>query len=272
MVDLKPYQFLHISDLHLGRIHNHVLLDLEKHIKSHQDSLNLVVLTGDLTQRARTHQFLNAKEFISGFKVPFFIVPGNHDIPLYNLFRRFFVPYSKYKATMENLAIDFYEDEKVAVFGLWTVDRFKIQEGAFDFSQIAKLEKKFSQVASKKIKIIACHHPLERMQDRGVQRLVKLGPHLILWGHDHQSLARYYDIERKQLPLLLASGTSISSRTREEANSFNSVKIYPDRIQVEVWTHSEENRGFVYSQEHQFSLKPSDSEAQPVVGASLPSR
>lgn len=251
----KPYHFYHISDLHFGRVNDQVLRDLKSCLLLNESELDLVILTGDLTQRARTHQFLNAKEFISQFKVPFFVVPGNHDVPLYNLFKRFFNPYAKYKRTMQNLAIDYYEDEFVAVFGLWTVDRFKVQEGRLSFSQIQKLEKKFPLVPAGKLKVIACHHPLESMQDEGVRRLVALKPDLVLWGHDHQSLARYFHVDEKSLPLLLASGTSISTRTRAEANSFNSVKIYPDRIEVRVLTHSSEDGEFTLSAEKTFDLK-----------------
>jgi 3',5'-cyclic AMP phosphodiesterase CpdA len=250
---MSSYHFLHLSDLHFGRIHDPVLDDLKKFISA-QKNLNLIIVTGDLTQRARFHQFLPAKVFIESLKVPIFVIPGNHDVPLYHLFFRFFRPYHKYRKAMGALAERFYEDKQVAVFGLWTVNPFKIESGRLDLKQVKWVEEKIKNISApkEKWKIIACHHPPETLKSEAVQRLLALKPDLILWGHDHQSRAFYANEAKEQWTVMLAAGTSISSRTRREANSFNSVHFKDHEITVEVFTHSTEGAGFSLTQTHHF--------------------
>src|SRR6185437_1430701 len=84
----------HISDLHFGR-HDTAIVDALI-AQFGEMRPHLVVLSGDLTQRARSAEFAQAKKFIDRIGAPVVIVPGNHDIPLYNVMRRFFSPLEKY--------------------------------------------------------------------------------------------------------------------------------------------------------------------------------
>ncbi len=260
---MSSYRFLQLSDLHFGRIHDPILDDLKKFILAQTD-LDLVIITGDLTQRARSHQFLAARQFIESLPQPVFVIPGNHDVPLYHLFLRFFRPYHKYREAMGDWTEKIYEDSVAAVFGLWTVNRFKVEQGKLNQKQVLWLEDKIKTVPNEKIKIFACHHPPETLKEDHVQRLLALQPDVILWGHDHQSRAflapqvghqvgHETSHETVRQTLMLAAGTSISSRTREEANSFNRVSIEPRKIMVEVWTHSKDSSlGFEKSNTSEF--------------------
>lgn len=77
----------HISDLHFGTEDTNVAEALVK--KLHEDKPALVIISGDLTQRARTNQFKAAKEYLNKLPKPYLVIPGNHDIPLFDIFRRF---------------------------------------------------------------------------------------------------------------------------------------------------------------------------------------
>ena len=74
-------------------------------------------------------------------------------------------------------------------------------------------------------------------------RVLNVGPHFFLWGHEHKSCVRRFD-EDKNFPMVLASGTSTSSRTRSEANSFNYLTFSDTEIVIEIFRHSEKSGTF----------------------------
>ncbi|RYZ77968.1 MAG: metallophosphoesterase, partial [Proteobacteria bacterium] len=233
-----PIKILHLSDLHFGRIEEHVLSDLERFLAAKENNFHLAILTGDLTQRAKKAQFIAAKQFLAKLNCPLFVVPGNHDVPLYNIFLRFFNPYFKFRRYFGSLSPEFYEDDRVVVYGLWTVNNHKVEEGRLSSRQVTALEAKFKSVPQDKLKIIAFHHPLVSMEkskvQAGLQRVRKLHPHVMMWGHDHRSGARYWNEETSSGPLLVAAGTSVSNRTREESNSFNVLTLTEKVITVQT--------------------------------------
>lgn len=249
---------IHFSDLHFGRIHDQVLFDLKKYLNDNQDSINLVILTGDLTQRAKKEQFIAAKEFLSKIKIPVFVVPGNHDVPLYNLFLRFFSPYSRFKKYMGNLISNFYEDDQVAIFGLWTVNPFRVEAGKISESDILMVTEKFKSIAPHKIKILAGHHPISTYEEPKIkklfEKLIELKPDFLMWGHDHQSSIQYFDEKTKSLPIMMAAGTTVSSRVRVEANSFNLITINGEDVLIKTMVHVL-GQGFFAEKEFKASLK-----------------
>lgn len=233
----RSLNILHLSDLHFGRIDQRVLETLEEFIQKHSHEIDLTILTGDLTQRARHHEFVAAHGFLSSLKSPLFLVPGNHDIPLYNLFQRFFSPYEKFLKYMHPFASNYFENDKVAVIGLWTTDHLSIQQGIIRYRDFEHAIERFSQVGSDKIKIIASHHPLLSITHgksrQHLDEILQLKPHLLLWGHEHHAQVRHFSNERL-LPLLVASGTSVSSRTRLQSNSFNYLSLNEGSAQVQI--------------------------------------
>lgn len=237
----QPFSIIHLSDLHFGRIHHDVLNHLNDFLKLREKEIKVAVLTGDLTQRARKREFILAKDFIDSLNSPLFVVPGNHDVPLYNLFLRFLSPYKKFLKYLGPFAENYYEDDAVAIFGLWTVDNFAVQTGKLRRKDLDDIEQKFSHLPEHKIKIIASHHPLLSIEHprikEDLERLLKLNPHFFMWGHVHQSGIHPF-LENRNFPLILSSGTASSTRTRDEANSFNYLTFYKDRIVVEIYRHS----------------------------------
>lgn len=252
--DTKTLNIIHFSDLHFGRIQDQVLNDLNQYMENNTDLINLVILTGDLTQRAKKEQFIAAKDFLLKIKVPVFVVPGNHDVPLYNLFLRFFSPYSRFKKYMGNLISNYYEDESIAVFGLWTVNPLTVQAGKISESDIMAVTEKFKEVEDHKIKILAGHHPIATYEEPKIkklfEKLIELKPDFLMWGHDHQSSIKYFDEKKQMLPLMLASGTTISSRVRAEANSFNLITIKGQSVKIQTMVHIE---GEGFSAEKEFN-------------------
>ena len=144
---------------------------------------------------------------------------------------------------MGPFAQKFYEDEDIAIYGMWTTNNFRVQSGELRKKDINELKEKFSHVPDHKIKIIACHHPVG-------DPLLSISPDFILWGHEHQS-----GVKKIDGTFMLAAGTSTSSRTRSEANSFNYISIDDDKLKIEVYLHSKSLKAFevIDSQEFTFS-------------------
>lgn len=235
---LKPLNILHLSDLHFGRIDQSVLINLKKFLEEHKDSITHYILTGDLTQRARSHEFIDASEFLKTLNKPLFLVPGNHDIPLYNLYQRLFTPYKKFLRFFKSHAQTFYEDDQVAIFGLWTTNNLTVAQGKVKQRELDEMKSKFQHVSQEKIRIIASHHPVfspyEPMNKKAQSEILNLGPHLVLSGHEHFAEARHFS-ESSKLPIVISSGTSTSTRLREQSNGFNLISIENKEVTVKIY-------------------------------------
>ncbi len=103
----------HLSDFHFGRVDPLLVQPLIDVV--HQVKPDLVAVSGDLTQRARSHEFKQAREFLDALPRPQIVVPGNHDVPLYNVFARFFEPLKKYRKYITEDLFPFYHDDEMAV-------------------------------------------------------------------------------------------------------------------------------------------------------------
>lgn len=181
----------------------------------------MVIMTGDLTQRARKKEFLLARDFLKTLELPVFIIPGNHDIPLFHLAERFTRPYFRFNKYLSPWSPAFYEDDRVLVCGLRTTNKFTVKGELIHQHELSQIESRLKS-AGNKLKIIAAHHPLTPAHlSAELQRILSSGAQLLLWGHEHQSKI----ISFPEFPgsLAVAGGTSVSSRTRTEQNSFNEI-------------------------------------------------
>lgn len=216
-----------------------VLKALRLFLDQKREELHLVIVTGDLTQRATKKQFEEAQTFIKQIPIPVFLVPGNHDVPLYNLFLRFFRPYKKFSKFLEGFTHRSYEDDSLQVYGLWTLNRFSVKDGRVPVDEVEQA-KVFFQDQSK-FRIIAAHHPMENFKNFSLIEALK--PDLILSGHEHQSSVRALGKDNTP-PLLIASGTSTSNRLREELNSFNHITVDGDQILIQLYVYNERSEIF----------------------------
>src|SRR5437764_11171496 len=114
----KMRRIVHLSDVHFGRVDDQTV---ERAIESiNRLEPNVVVLSGDLTQRARTSEFIAAQQFLNALPKPQIVVPGNHDIPLYNVIDRFARPLDKFRKYITDEPMPKYVDEELAVVGINT--------------------------------------------------------------------------------------------------------------------------------------------------------
>lgn len=244
---------LHISDLHFGRVDPSAIECLDQFLKRQDKKIDLIIATGDWTQRARRREFLAASEFIKKLPAPVLSVPGNHDIPLYNVIRRMMKPLDRYDRYIKPITTDHFENENFIVVGLTTPHRSRSVEGKITSQELNRISKIFKSIGKSKIKILACHHPIFSSQEKAkispsfrVEHLMALQPDLILSGHFHRnSLEQLPNAEGHPI-LHLSAGTALSSRLRGESNSFNLVEIQELRVDV---------TNFALDQDHFIELK-----------------
>ena len=217
----------HLSDLHFGRVERAVLEPLRRRLV--ELAPDLVVISGDLTQRARAQQFREARAYLDTLPKPQVVVPGNHDVPLYNVFARFLRPLAWYRRIISEDLEPSFIDEEIAVLGINTARSFVFKGGRVSDAQLGLVREKLCDLHGKLTTILVTHHPfmaLEKLVDCGID--VLLAGHLHATGHVAQRL------DGVSL-LLVQAGTATSLRTREEPNSFNLLRIAPRRIDVEQY-------------------------------------
>jgi 3',5'-cyclic AMP phosphodiesterase CpdA len=241
-----------ISDLHFGR---HSPAAAEALLASLQTRRpDLVAVSGDLTQRARRREFAAARRFLDRIAAPKLVVPGNHDVPLYNVFARLTTPFAKYDRFIASsgLADGFYADREIAALGLNTARRLTGQHGRVSHAQIAQIRRVFAAAPPGAFKVLMTHHPLAAATGGAMMKLAgrsalaleavaAAGVHLLLSGHHHFASHGEIDAELacKSSVLIVHAGTAISTRTRRgERNSYNLIRIDGERVSVAVmgWT------------------------------------
>jgi len=242
----------HLSDLHFGRIDLDVAEAVLADLAERQPSL--VVISGDLVQRARRSHFRAARAFLERLPAPFLVVPGNHDIPAYNLLARFTVPFRNYRHYIAPDLEPFLSDGEIAVLGINTARPLILNfaHGRINRRQIAAIETAFHGVPPSVFKILVTHHPfLPQPHAPGkvllgrarlaLPALEASGVDLLLAGHFHRAFSGDTAAHdgRLERPILVASAaTTTSTRLRDEPNGYNFITIAPPTVTFEerVWT------------------------------------
>src|SRR6476620_11577228 len=131
-------RIVHLSDIHFGRVDYEVVDRAVE--KINELAPHLVVVSGDLTQRARTREFIEARHFLDRLPRPQIVVPGNHDVPLYNVVDRFFRPLEKFRNLVTDDLMPTYVDEELSVIGINTARSMVIKGGRINQDQIARIK------------------------------------------------------------------------------------------------------------------------------------
>jgi 3',5'-cyclic AMP phosphodiesterase CpdA len=235
---------IHLSDLHFGRIDPAILAPLVKFIGEAKP--DLVAVSGDLTQRARTAEFMAAREFLAAIPFPQIVVPGNHDVPLYNLVSRFARKLDHYVRYITDDLQPVFADSEIVVAGVNTARAFTWKDGRINRRQLEQLRATLEMVPPERTKIVVTHHPFDlpagasgRVVGRSrlaMKTLAECRVDLLLAGHFHiadtgQTAKRY------KMPgysaIIVSSGTSTSTRGRGQPNSLNVIQIDRPNLTIE---------------------------------------
>jgi 3',5'-cyclic AMP phosphodiesterase CpdA len=259
---------VHLSDLHFGRVDAQIIDPLIKAVSEIRP--DLVAVSGDLTQRARSGQFREARAFLDQLPQPQIVVPGNHDVPLHNVFTRFLRPLDKYRRYITDDMQPAYADEEIVIVGVNTARSLTIKGGRINEDQVASIREKLCGAGDEVVKAVVTHHPFdlpEGYKDRelvgraemAMAGLANCGADLFLAGHLHIShtshTAMRYKI-RGHSALVVQAGTASSTRGRGEANSFNVIRIHRPDITVERLMWQPERASFAVTSNEQFRHTP----------------
>lgn len=248
---------LHLSDLHFGRIQPglpEALLAAARSIAP-----DVVVVSGDLTQRAKKVEFLQARAFLDQLPFPRIIVPGNHDIPLHNLYARFVHRLSRFETYITDDLEPSHQDHEIAVFGVNTARSLTWKGGRINSRQIESLRTRLCETGPGVARIVVTHHPFEIPQGfhphnvvgsarAALERWNDCGADLFLCGHLHvadstTTLDRYGHVGWRAI--VVSAGTATSTRGRGAPNSFNAIFIQNRQsIRVTKWSWDPATQAF----------------------------
>jgi 3',5'-cyclic AMP phosphodiesterase CpdA len=239
---------VHLSDLHFGREDPRVVSSLITDIT--RLSPDLIAVSGDLTQRARRAQFRRARAFLDSLPFPRLVVPGNHDVPLFNVIARLVNPLGGYRQAITTDLQPVFVDPMLVVVGTDTTKPSRFKSGRIRRIELDRLDRTLAAAAADAIKIFVGHHPFElpdetmppdagqtgATHESTLEALTRLGVDAFLTGHLHVSYtghtAHRYNIGGRSA-IVVEAGTATSTRLREEANAFNVLHVRMDAITVE---------------------------------------
>ena len=248
---------VHLSDLHFGRLDPRLVPALVRTI--HTITPHLIAISGDLTQRARRSQFAQARAFLQQLPFPKIIVPGNHDVPLYNIAARFVRPFAAYRRYIERDLEPLVLDEEMIVVGLNSARTIPLSGGGrLNERQVERAADFFRSAAAQVVKIVVTHHPFDLPEGHheahligragmAMEKLAAAGADLFLAGHLHVShvgrTAERYQIAGHSA-LVVQAGT-LSTRGRGELNSFNVLRLARPEITIERYTWEDRQQTFL---------------------------
>jgi 3',5'-cyclic AMP phosphodiesterase CpdA len=242
----------HLSDLHFGRTDPTVVESLAEDISA--DPPDLVVVSGDLTMRARRSEFVEAKAFLERLPAPFFAVPGNHDITAYRPLERFMYPYRRWQTYVSPVIEPRWQDDEIALLGLNTARPMTLHwnwaHGSVSHKQMARVRSELESLPANLFRILVAHHPFMAPENANDTHLVsrgalalemfsRSGANLILSGHLHLGYRRPFDhqvkgerageagsvAERVGPMIVLHASTATSTRLRGDRNAYNLLSI-----------------------------------------------
>ena len=228
---------LQVSDPHFGTERPEVVAALERF--AHELRPGVLLLSGDITQRATVAQFAAARAFVDRLGVPVVLaIPGNHDIPLFNVAARLFSPYGHFSQAFGKDLAPQFENDDVLVLALNTTRWYRHADGAVSAAQIEQVARRLEAARPGQARFVVVHQPVAvtREEDRhnllhgagaAVRRWAAAGADIVVGGHIHLPFVlplreRWADLPRPVWAV--QAGTAVSRRVRADAG--NSVNVF----------------------------------------------
>ena len=263
-------KILQVSDLHFGPP---FLPEVAEAVLVHAQELNpdVVVVSGDLTQRARPAQFAAAADFLAKFQKPLVVVPGNHDVPLFRVWERLLSPHGRYRRHISQDLDTVTELPGMMIVGLNSTRRLTLTNGRIRRWQLEFAAEAFSRAEPGALRVVVTHHHLAPAQDfssghlmpfakRAVERFTRFEVDVVLAGHMHRSYIGNSldffpgDLRRRGI-VIVQCGTTTSRRGRGRErmkNTFNFIRADEGHIRVAHFAWMNQLRYFAPISEHLF--------------------
>jgi 3',5'-cyclic AMP phosphodiesterase CpdA len=247
---------VHLSDIHFGRVDGRVVTSLVHAIERARP--DLIAVSGDLTQRARRAQFRQARMFLDRLPFPVLVVPGNHDVPLFNLAARFLDPFRGYRRHIQHDLEPAFETAGMIAVALNSARAFPFHGGGrLNEAQVVRAAARLKSAPREAVRIVVTHHPFDLPASHGPEHLIgrstmamrqlaDAGADVFLAGHLHVSHVGH-SAERYQIAghsaLVVQAGT-MSTRQRGEPSTINVLRIAAAAIAVERQSWDDASRSF----------------------------
>jgi 3',5'-cyclic AMP phosphodiesterase CpdA len=267
-------EILHVSDLHFGPP---FLRDRAEAVRrlAERHPPDVIVVSGDFTQRAREDQFEAAAAFLAEFDVPLVVTPGNHDVPLYRVLERFLAPYRLYRRYIDDRLDAVHDLSGMTIVTLNSTRSFTFSNGRLTRRQLEFAARALEASPPENLRVVVTHHHLAPPPDFGRARVMpgarralrlfqSLDVHLILAGHMHRSyigdsLDFFPGADREEGIVVVQCGTTTSARGRGRerlGNSLNHILADREEIRVTHYLWRNEDYGFWPHSEHRFATRP----------------
>jgi len=256
----------HISDIHFGRIaHPGIVDSLVDDINA--AGVDLVVVSGDLTQRAFGHQFRAARRMLKAFDAPTLVVPGNHDVyPWWRLFSRLFDPLRRFKRIIEKDLAPSWQNSDVAVKGVNTAFGWTVQGGRITEQELEQIRTGYDGAAGEVLRVLVVHHhlaelialaghDLARGAEKAFETAQEAGVKLILCGHLHIAHIAPVGLHPGDGIIVATAGTCTSNRGRgkdKAVNHYNLITVGTNELHIEERVYLPEENVFEPVAEHRF--------------------
>lgn len=263
---------LQISDPHFGTERPEVVAALLRF--AHELAPDVAILSGDITQRARRDQFARARAFVDALAAPRVLaIPGNHDVPLFNLVARVVAPYANFDRAFGPEREPGFAGDDVLVVTLDTTRWYRHKDGEVAAAQIERVSRRLREATAAQVRIVVAHHPVFALEPSDEANVLhghaaalrawsSAGADLIVGGHIHLPYVRalresHPDLARELY--VVQAGTAVSSRVRQEAgNSVNVFRIPAAQPQrrcvVERWDYGRDDQVFAQASRHDLRL------------------
>ncbi|GID93718.1 metallophosphoesterase family protein [Amorphoplanes digitatis] len=238
-------RLVHVTDLHFGAEDPDVVAGLRADLAG-QD-IDRVLVSGDLTMRARTGQFRAARTLLESIGRPWTSVPGNHDLPLDRVLTRALRPLDGYRRFVDAQPQPMLHADGLQVLGLSTARPYLWKNGRVDAGQVARIGSVFTAAA--RLRVLMVHHPVFRSAQRpgltllhgagrALRAAARAGVDVVICGHDHVAAQADLSLTRPGLGrhmIGVMSGTACSRRVRAgESQSYTVLELSGERLRLRV--------------------------------------
>lgn len=233
----------HLSDLHFGAEDRVLAERLAEDVARAEPTV--IAISGDLTQRARPREFAAAKAWIDRLPGAKVVVPGNHDVPLWNVLRRAMRPLERYRRILRTATDPVWADDGLLVVGVNTARSATISAGRISDEQVARVRTVLATHGVGRLRVLVAHHPFAATERHSVvggghsaiAAFAAAGLDLVLGGHHHVPFAGElgeWHVGLASTVLVSHAATALSPRLRGHANGWTHIVVRGNRVSFDV--------------------------------------